>query len=333
MLENLSWKAAVLGCVCAYVVTSKILFEHPEYLHESAKKRHQHHNYRMSDRHSFHISTIDASAKFHYQLVAHRGSRLEGLPENTIAAFRDASSGGASIVELDVWLSKDGKVVVHHDESLDRMTKGENKSFVHELQHEDFPKLVPGENQCERCHLFDDHECHRVPLLRDVIHQIPTSVAIVIEFKQNSYELIKKVHDIILDQGPKRVANVFWFSLQEPINKKLHDFDPTLSSITSITRMLLIFVYYYLGLLPFIPIQEDVFGITMEEVCFFIYIYILNDFSMLPLPFLSFCRSHLKEFVMKKPCRGCPLGSILGSIVYWLGNLRHFSAPQLCFGI
>lgn len=44
-------------------------------------------------------------------LIAHRGSRAEGLPENSLAAFRDAIAAGAEVVELDVWLTASGEVL------------------------------------------------------------------------------------------------------------------------------------------------------------------------------------------------------------------------------
>jgi glycerophosphoryl diester phosphodiesterase len=54
-------------------------------------------------------------------VFAHRGG--SGLaPENTIAAFDTALALGADGLELDVRLSKDGVVVVHHDASLGRTT-------------------------------------------------------------------------------------------------------------------------------------------------------------------------------------------------------------------
>ena len=57
-------------------------------------------------------------------LVAHRGGgRL--APENTMVAFRSAiDDWGADMLELDVRLSKDGVVMVHHDETVDRTTNG-----------------------------------------------------------------------------------------------------------------------------------------------------------------------------------------------------------------
>jgi glycerophosphoryl diester phosphodiesterase len=58
-------------------------------------------------------------------LVAHRGGA--GLaPENTIHAFRQAvERWEADILELDVHVTKDGEVVVLHDDTVDRTTDGE----------------------------------------------------------------------------------------------------------------------------------------------------------------------------------------------------------------
>jgi len=57
------------------------------------------------------------------QVFAHRGGCDLG-PENTIAAFDIGMSTGADGLELDVHLSADGVVVVHHDKTLDRTTNG-----------------------------------------------------------------------------------------------------------------------------------------------------------------------------------------------------------------
>lgn len=57
------------------------------------------------------------------QVFAHRGGCALG-PENTMAAFERGLAAGADGLELDVRLSADGVVVVHHDETLDRTTNG-----------------------------------------------------------------------------------------------------------------------------------------------------------------------------------------------------------------
>lgn len=54
-------------------------------------------------------------------IVAHRGL-AEGLPENTLAAFRQSIERGVQIIEVDLQMTKDGHLVVIHDETLDRTT-------------------------------------------------------------------------------------------------------------------------------------------------------------------------------------------------------------------
>src|SRR5512138_1136096 len=54
-------------------------------------------------------------------VFAHRGGSALA-PENTMAAFERGLALGADGIELDVHLSRDGVVVVHHDASVDRTT-------------------------------------------------------------------------------------------------------------------------------------------------------------------------------------------------------------------
>lgn len=54
---------------------------------------------------------------------AHRGASAYA-PENTLEAFRLAAEQKADGVELDVQLSKDGELVVIHDETIDRVSNG-----------------------------------------------------------------------------------------------------------------------------------------------------------------------------------------------------------------
>ena len=64
--------------------------------------------------------------------IAHRGANSLA-PENTLAAFRKAVELGSDGFELDVQFSKDGKLVVIHDEKVDRTTNG--KGLVNDLTH------------------------------------------------------------------------------------------------------------------------------------------------------------------------------------------------------
>lgn len=64
---------------------------------------------------------------------AHRGFSGK-YPENTMLAFIKAVETGAEGIELDVQLTKDGEVVIIHDETIDRTTdgKGEVVSYTYE---------------------------------------------------------------------------------------------------------------------------------------------------------------------------------------------------------
>ena len=66
---------------------------------------------------------------------AHRGMSLQ-YPENTLEAFRAAAELGPALggIETDVQLSKDGVVMIFHDETLDRVTdtKGNLRDFTFE---------------------------------------------------------------------------------------------------------------------------------------------------------------------------------------------------------
>ena len=75
--------------------------------------------------------------------IAHRGASGT-FPENTLSAFRAAIDAGADMCELDVQLSRDGGVVVIHDETVERTTDG--KGEVAELTLEDLKRLDAGAN-------------------------------------------------------------------------------------------------------------------------------------------------------------------------------------------
>jgi glycerophosphoryl diester phosphodiesterase len=57
------------------------------------------------------------------RIIAHRG--LSGLcPENTLPSFGSAVAAGAHEIEFDIWGSKDSKLVICHDKSIDRTSNG-----------------------------------------------------------------------------------------------------------------------------------------------------------------------------------------------------------------
>ena len=105
-------------------------------------------------------------------VFAHRGGSALA-PENTIAAFDNGLGLGADGIELDVHLSSDSAVVVHHDRTLERTTSLEgpvaSRTAV-ELERADVPRLA------------------------DVLVRYPAA-RIIIEMKVNSRALAAAVID------------------------------------------------------------------------------------------------------------------------------------------
>lgn len=75
------------------------------------------------------------------KIIAHRGASLVA-PENTLEAFAKALTLGAHGIELDVHRSKDGVLVVIHDETVDRTTNG--TGYVKDLTFKELRALDAG---------------------------------------------------------------------------------------------------------------------------------------------------------------------------------------------
>ncbi|GAB3930508.1 glycerophosphodiester phosphodiesterase family protein [Mucilaginibacter myungsuensis] len=67
---------------------------------------------------SLNFKTLDKVKGYPFLKIGHRGTRGM-MPENTIPSMTKAVEFGSNVVELDVHISKDGQVVVYHDDSFD----------------------------------------------------------------------------------------------------------------------------------------------------------------------------------------------------------------------
>ncbi|GEL77056.1 glycerophosphodiester phosphodiesterase [Tenuibacillus multivorans] len=75
------------------------------------------------------------------RIIAHRGSSGTH-PENTMSAFEEARRAGADGIELDVHLTKDQKLVVIHDEWVNRTTNGQG--YIQDLTFNEINQLDAG---------------------------------------------------------------------------------------------------------------------------------------------------------------------------------------------
>ena len=109
---------------------------------------------------------------------AHRGASAYA-PENTLEAFRLGAEQGADGVELDVQLSKDGQLVVIHDETIDRVSDGHG--YVRDYSLEELKKFVFNKTHPE-------YADARIPTLGEVYDLLkPLGLEINVEIKTGIY--------------------------------------------------------------------------------------------------------------------------------------------------
>lgn len=113
--------------------------------------------------------------------MAHRGSSYEA-PENTMLAFENAVKATADYIELDVHETKDGEIVVIHDDNLKRTT-GVNKK-VYNMTYDEIKDLDAGsyfgdEEEFKKC---------RIPTLEEVMSYTKGKIKLNIEIKLSAYE-------------------------------------------------------------------------------------------------------------------------------------------------
>lgn len=117
-------------------------------------------------------------------IIAHRGvHNNKDIPENSILAFKKAIEKKYAI-EFDIEITKDDKLVIHHDDSLKRMT-GFDKN-VEDLTLDEIKNLK----------LLNTEE--RIPTFREVLDLVNGKVLLDIEIK--STKQVKKVVDLVLKE-------------------------------------------------------------------------------------------------------------------------------------
>ncbi|PKR86017.1 glycerophosphodiester phosphodiesterase [Heyndrickxia camelliae] len=132
-------------------------------------------------------------------IFAHRGA-AGTYPENTMDAFIAAEKCGADGIELDVQLSKDGEIVVIHDETVNRTTNG--KGFVKDFNIKDLQKLNASYHSKSVKTFF---KVPHIPSLREVFDWMKTNDLLCnIEFKTGKIEypyIEEKVIQLIREYG------------------------------------------------------------------------------------------------------------------------------------
>jgi glycerophosphoryl diester phosphodiesterase len=147
--------------------------------------------------------------RWNIAFVAHRGL-APGYPENTLAAFRQAIKLGAEVLEIDLRGTKDGEVVILHDETLERTTNGKGK--VTDMPLAELKQLDAGKGE-------------RIPTYEEVLQLVGgTGVKLLLDIKESPVlnkkrivELTEK-HNAVLNviAGPRNLNDLRIFRTLNP---------------------------------------------------------------------------------------------------------------------
>lgn len=151
------------------------------------------------------------------KIWAHRGASGYA-PENTLEAFALAAEQKADGVELDVQLTKDGKIVVIHDETIDRVSG--KRGFVKDFTLEELKELNVNKT-------IDGYKEVKIPTLEEVYDLLKgTGLTINVEIKSSIIwypQIEEKTLQLTKSMGMQ--DNVIYSSFNHYSIRKLKEMD------------------------------------------------------------------------------------------------------------
>jgi len=147
--------------------------------------------------------------------IGHRGS-AGTHPENTIESFRAAAATSAPYIEFDVHMTRDGEIVVAHDDHLARMCGLER--VIPEMTYDEVSAADAGRMFSINGTSFPFRDKGvRVPRLADVLAAFP-ELRFVIEIKQITPSLVAPMLNVI-DRASMRRNVLVASEHQEPLDE------------------------------------------------------------------------------------------------------------------
>lgn len=167
------------------------------------------------------------------RVLAHRGA-CGYAPENTMPAFQMALDMGADGIELDVQMTKDGEIVVIHDETINRTSNGRGwvKDYTLEelrqynYNYHNIVDVWSGETE-ERPVLYPEYDQVDIPTMREVLELFaPTGKMINIELKTGVvfYPIEEKLVALVKEYGME--DRVIYSSFNHSSITKILSIDP-----------------------------------------------------------------------------------------------------------
>ncbi|MEM6629515.1 MAG: glycerophosphodiester phosphodiesterase family protein [Bacteroidota bacterium] len=172
-------------------------------------------------------------------IIAHRGASGEA-PENTLIAIRKAMEQEADFIEVDLHMTRDGELVVIHDDRLERTTNG--TGMVKDQLLPDLKALDAGS------WFGKEFTGEAIPTLGEVMDLINGRCYLLLELKKHGLGYYTGMVRVVLDQLYERKAEnwVILQSFHNPILEELALLDPEMTA----HKLLHID-------LPILPLYED----------------------------------------------------------------------------
>lgn len=154
--------------------------------------------------------TVLSGCRAPVEIIAHRGDSYQA-PENTMASVKLGWEKHAN-VEVDVYLSKDNRMVVIHDATTKRTAGGVDLK-VKEVSAEELRKLDVGSFKAK------EFAGERIPLLADVVRSIPPKQKLYIEIKCGK-EILPALRELLVESGKMSQVVIIGFSLETVAESK-----------------------------------------------------------------------------------------------------------------
>jgi glycerophosphoryl diester phosphodiesterase len=133
-------------------------------------------------------------------VVAHRGAH-NGIPENTLAAYKAAIEMGVDFVEIDLRTTKDGRIVSIHNKDIDSYVTNGQHGLVSEMTLDQLEQLDIGSR------IGSQWRNERIPTFEEILKLCKGRVGIYLDLKDAS---VDKVVSLINKYG--MAQHVLWYA-------------------------------------------------------------------------------------------------------------------------
>ncbi|KAJ8402574.1 hypothetical protein AAFF_G00366570 [Aldrovandia affinis] len=207
-----------------------------------------------------HILHKKKCTAFYCTHISHRGGSGEKI-ESTMEAFTHAIEEGTDMLELDCHLTRDGHVIVSHDEKLSRQTG--HDVTISSLNLEELPLYKERLEVTFYAGHYSTGKDRQFALLEDIFRKFP-KIPINIEIKEDNCVLIKKVSSLVKEYSREDIT--VWASVQSNIMRKCRRENTSMPYMFTKSRGLQLLLLYYSGLLPFLPLGESFLQFYLPQI-------------------------------------------------------------------